>query len=395
MISRSRSTRGFTLIEALVALLVMGFGMLGVLGIQSALRQYSDISKQRSEAVRMSQDAIEDWRAFVQLDTDPGADYADITSIAEATVTGTMASATNATYLMQRFVTPLTNTADLPQFGKWVQIDVRWKDRTDAWQTVMFHTHVTGVSPELAGTLLVPPAGGPGGPTRPPLGRHGGIPRQALDNGDGTSSFSPPGLPGTTWDFKNTSGEIFRICSPLCVDFLGYLLSGYVRFSDPPGPIAPDGANAENPTELSSTFGSIGVNFLQTAPGGAAAPVCVIATFPLYVAYYCAINVILADRRWAGQSEITGLALAAGAADATLTNARVCRYTPLPSHTAANVDHPLNYGATPTPGLVTESLFNQNFLVIRGGDGTLPFACPGDGPMPQINSNTFAHQPST
>ena len=44
-------------------------------------------------------------------------------------------------------------------------------------------------------------------------------------------------------------------------------------------------------------------------------------------------------------------------------------------------------------------LLNQNFLVIRAGDGTTAFACPTDVPVDPaagnlVNSNTLVHQPA-
>ena len=50
---RSRS-QGVSLFEALVALAVMAFGILGIVGLQMSLRQNADVSKQRAEAVRIA-----------------------------------------------------------------------------------------------------------------------------------------------------------------------------------------------------------------------------------------------------------------------------------------------------------------------------------------------------
>ncbi len=55
--------RGISLIEAVVALAVMAFGMLAFVGLQSSLRFNGDVAKQRAEAVRIAQEAIEQWRA--------------------------------------------------------------------------------------------------------------------------------------------------------------------------------------------------------------------------------------------------------------------------------------------------------------------------------------------
>ena len=62
--------------------------------------------------------------------------------------------------------------------------------------------------------------------------------------------------------------------------------------------------------------------------------------------------------------------LASSIADATATLYRICRYTPERSQAAVappafrNVDHPLDYVN------VNEALLQQNFIVIRAGDGS-------------------------
>ena len=49
-----------------------------------------------------------------------------------------------------------------------------------------------------------------------------------------------------------------------------------------------------------------------------------------------------------------------------------------------NDDFPLEHAG------VRESLLNQNFLIRKAADG-----CPGDGPAPQVNTNTWHHQPAS
>ena len=51
---------------------VMAFGMMAIVGLQTTLRQNSDIAKQRSEAVRIAEEAIEQWRAFSAIETTAG-----------------------------------------------------------------------------------------------------------------------------------------------------------------------------------------------------------------------------------------------------------------------------------------------------------------------------------
>ena len=58
---------GFTLLEALIALLTTAFGMLAIAGLHTELSRGSDVAKQRSEAVRLAQKKIEELRAFQQV----------------------------------------------------------------------------------------------------------------------------------------------------------------------------------------------------------------------------------------------------------------------------------------------------------------------------------------
>lgn len=72
-------TGGFTLIEALVALLVLSVGLLGVAGMQLIALQSSHVSFQRTIASLAAQDAVE--RLWVELGVygrrcpNPGSDY--------------------------------------------------------------------------------------------------------------------------------------------------------------------------------------------------------------------------------------------------------------------------------------------------------------------------------
>lgn len=56
-------TRGFTLIEVLVALLVLGIGLLGVAGLQSATLGLNHGSYMRSQATVLAQDVVDRMRA--------------------------------------------------------------------------------------------------------------------------------------------------------------------------------------------------------------------------------------------------------------------------------------------------------------------------------------------
>ena len=395
IVSRSMRAlqRGVTLIEALAALAVMAFGLLGVVGMQATLRTNADVSKQRSEAVRLAQAQVENWRGFHQLDASAGVDYGDI---ADGTVVG---NGTNAAFTIAATVGALPASAPAPKL-KTVTIDVGWRDRTDQLNQFRLASAIAGIAPALSGALGLPTDRSV---AQRPGGRHRAIPLGAVDivgqggMPTGTSTFVPPGAtPGVSWTFDNTTGLIIDICTApgTCLAGNHGLLSGFVRFATivaPPAPATsatqPTGADSEVPA--GAAF-AVGVEVDATLPTTATV-VCYTQPSSTHVAYYCAVPTTpTPPHRWSGQALLTGLPLSPAMADSTATNYKVCRYTPGATHTPTdNFEHPLVYTNVATP------LAQQNYLVIHAGDGTTPFTCPGDGSSPFVNSFTYPHQPSS
>ena len=398
MTRHTSNQAGVSLIEALVALVVMAFGVLGVAGLQATMRQNADISKQRSEAVRIAQESIEDGRAFTVLATPPppasgpaARAYEDVNTAVASNVIG---YTTNTSYTIARTV---VNSASPPI--KTLVVDVAWADRTGQTQHVLLNSSIAGIAPELAGSLGIPANGTP---TRQPRGRSVDIPVAAVDQpGSGTSVFTPPGAPTVRWIFNNLTGIITSICNPAeeCTDHSAFLLSGYVRFAT--GAAQPTSMDAENPP--SGAF-ALDVQVNLTSPS-VQAVACFEQTQPGYVAYYCAVPITnAAPHQWSGQSVLVtspGQLIASLSADKAADQYKVCRYTPGRSEDAnsdgvadgdkplsGNIGHPLVYRNVLAP------LSNQNFLVIRAGDGATSFACPGDdASTPFVNGNTWPHQP--
>ena len=375
--------RGVSLIEAMVAMAVMAFGMLGIVGLQSTLRQNADIAKQRAEAVRIAQEAIEIGRSYSVLATTPGQPaYADIVTRAGVAVDG---YTTNTSFVLTQMV---DTSADPRQ--KVLTATVSWVDRTGQAQGVQLATTIAGVPPELAGSLALPAVGSA---SSRPRSRNVVIPADALDLDDGTSRFQPPGTGDSVrWIFNNTSGYITSICTSSdpgsCVDVNARLLSGFVRFAT--GLAQPTPADAELPP---STALPVLVSVSRTSPAPAATVACFTDPTLTYVAYFCAITVTAdSTPSWSGRSLLSGLPLATSIADVTASSYRVCRYTPYREQRLVppmkNTEHPLDYAT------VSGGLTNQNFLVIHAGDGTTPFDCPADDTgTPNINSTTWHHQP--
>jgi Tfp pilus assembly protein PilV len=394
---RRNRQAGVSLIEALVALAVMAFGILGVVGIQSTLRSNADLSRQRAEAVRIAAQTIESWRAYTTLSPN-GAQtaYDDLVSQAAAPVPDPSpdpnAPFYNTTYTLQQ-------TVALAPVGraKTLRVDVSWTDRSNLTQQVSLSTLIFGTAPELAGSLLLP---GDASTTQQAKGRNAAVPLGAINNPGGTTSdFNPPSSSSLTWVFNNTTGVITSICNPSCVPANSFLVSGYINFDLTS---APSASSPQSSPLIDSGASAMTVSVNVTAPALGNVPCYhdVATGTPGYVAYFCAIPIPAppAVQRWSGGATLqlsTGLSpavISSTLADTSTANFKVCRYTSVASDTTPNnSDHPLNYDKVVSP------LINQNFLVVgapavnavtvvNSGDKI----CPIDGSPQAI---TFRHQP--
>jgi Tfp pilus assembly protein PilV len=390
-----RRRRGVSLIEALVAMAVMAFGMLGVVGLQATLRAKADLAKQRTEATRLAQEKIEAWRSYSVIPTTAGAkSYA---AIADATAETLTSFVSNTTY---------TRTVDVtessPAGSKTMVVDVSWSDRTGNTHNVRLFSAAAEVAPGLAATLVAAPQGAGG--MREPEGRRRGVPPQAKNFGDGTSGFRPPQAVGGTvaWLFNNTTGLITSICSTTVTDNSALVrtdlvscnsttphqfFGGFIRFLTGTTPTA---ANVLDPVSPVSPP-TIAAQVLQTAPAAFAGTVaCFHGVATAYVQYFCAVPVeapsppsVPVGYIWSGSVRIDPVSLptiSGSSADATSANRKVCRYRVDAAYT--DVNGPLG---------------NQNLLVIQAGNGTTAYACP-DPPVAPATVGpgpTWPHQPPT
>lgn len=422
-----RSGRGFTLIEALVALLITAFGMLALVGMQIAMSRNSDFARQRSEAVRVGQLAIESLRSFETKDSDPNKfDYAD--DVISGSNTYGTAHGFTTTYTVAWTVTRSDGSASVsgdPE--KWVQLNVTWSDRAGENHTLRTQTVIARSDPVDLGTL----ATGPGGTsTRTPKNRNINIPYPATDLGNGTSGFAPGGAANTYFIFNNTTGEITHRCTGSsviattasganCSAYAAHrlLLSGYIRVDNSTNPSA---STIENTTDATvdlnlnvEYFGGSGVSAASAAEcfaqrqkvvrqnsSGLELTIAETDTVSGYntvtsrfIAYVCVIDPWDHDgdtntaTRWNGQTYVTpvGTAWTLGTAS---SDKKLCRYTGdyTSDDVIANAEHPLYHRG------VTEGLDNQNYVLIQGNR-----TCPTDSETNTatgnyLNTNTETHQ---
>lgn len=354
MTTRPTSSRGIALIEAMVAILVVGFAMLGAARWQQQLRALAETSRERSEAVRLADAEIERARAFARIGSRGlGDSFADIDS-ETATHPGT---ASNANFTIERAVaTPDDGERELA-------VRVAWADRGGATQHVELATVIAGHDPLLSAAWK---QAGATAPARGAFARHAAIPLSARDLGDGRSAF-PPSPGAAPWVFDHLTGALQTSCVASTLSCTGpryLLLRGTVRFdaSAAPNPAAANDAPLPFTVTLADT----------TSPEP---PVC--ATEPVetgerFVRFHCAV---LPDGRgeWSGRVMLvpTGWSLGPGASDR-----RVCRYAAVAAERATGI---------------REALTHQDFLVVRG-DVACPAAILAAGAS-FVDRGTVAHQP--
>jgi len=131
---------GFTLIEALVALLVLGVGLAAVARLQADLLIGSRQAKARGEATALARQQIEHLR-FLSVQHSPGL----------LTVSGTRSQAgSHQVYLIDWQVMPTTGMA----YAQTV-VRVRWTDRSGPHQ-IQLATLLADPEPVQGGRLLLP-----------------------------------------------------------------------------------------------------------------------------------------------------------------------------------------------------------------------------------------------
>jgi type II secretory pathway pseudopilin PulG len=229
-----RRARGFSLIEALVSLLVVAFGMLAIAAFQFTLSRTADLAKQRTEATRIAQREIDRVRAFVQrgadgVATDGRLTYEEDLRVGTANTCPTASSPTtipclpavtgamtNTTFRPQRIIGQPDGA--VPATGepyRWVTVFVRWNDRTGVEQTVSLNSAISDNEPTSLGFL----SGGTGTPgSLRPKNRNINVPYPAVNLAScptgvaSCSAFVPP--PGNSaYVFNNVTGEVLQECT--------------------------------------------------------------------------------------------------------------------------------------------------------------------------------------
>lgn len=251
MKSFPRDEDGFSLVEALVAVLVLSLSLMAALRLQTWLRLSGDLARERSDAVRLAQQDMERSRAF--------ADLAAFDAIASGQ---TQTTSPTTTFTLQRRVsgddTLKTRLAT-----------VTWPQRGSGEQQVVLVSSVARLAPVYSAALALPPQDHVLTARRP-------LPFGARVLPDGRIAFKPSRDSVIAWLLDTSTGDITTQCNvppsldtrdlrsadlTQCAPFAARLVRGYIRFSlastpdplqanDPPLPMTVQADETRCDTEL-------------------------------------------------------------------------------------------------------------------------------------------------
>lgn len=370
-VRRLPAQRGFSLIEAMIALLVMAFGMLALAGMQLNLSRNADVAKQRTEAMRIAQERVEQARSYTSLVTAVGAiDWANLVADVASPATVT----TNA-----QFNVAVTAGGVVGDAARALRVAVTWTDRAGDAQRVDLSTVVSKNDPKDPGFLGNPL---PLNTTlKRPKNRNINIPIPALDLGDGQSA--------TQFDanyvivYSNVDAGVVKVCDPVtassiatvpeinaaiagtsgtCDDVTGYIVAGYIGRTAT-SVTWPTGLNHAGITR-NTAFAGQGIRCLfddardqntvtATDPG-------TIITADNGYKYYVCVVPLSAPFLWGGTMRLGGVP--------TSGNYIVCRYQYTQTAITPNERNVQPYVD------VNRSMDEQNYLVTTSAAGTCPSA---------------------
>ena len=185
-VTRVRSNQhGFSLLETLVAVVVIAVGLLAVASLQSNLVGKSADNKARAEAMAIAQARLDELRNYTNAVDDETAFNTLFADTAGAYINSLNVPGINANFTRSEAVDAAGTTKD-------IDVQVGWTDRRGVQQTVVLNTSLGWQSPRAVGDLArtnnPPSVASPTG--RAELGQ-GQLPTGAptTDNGDGTELY--------------------------------------------------------------------------------------------------------------------------------------------------------------------------------------------------------------
>lgn len=322
---------GFTLLEVLIAVIIIGFGVVAIGKFFSVSMLNSGFVRQQTIALSLADSKIEELRAYDSLTA-----YDAISTAVE----------TDGDYTINWSITP--SPTNIGYIGKYKEIDVTvaWTDLQGVARNIDA-TSIIGASDPKSIAYLLQNYTPPGSPVHP-FNRVLKVPIPAVNQENGTSIYAPPGTSGVQITLDNTSGDV--VGGPGIPDTIAdgtayYLLSGYISF----------GSGSKNPNTDAESNIDVVLNITASdyncwddshlAAGDKA--------YPDFITYSCVI------KGFDTISDGVDLPVWSGTISMELDNSgvivdlstvdKICRYDDtLPSYTD-----------------ISETLANQNFIIVK------------------------------
>lgn len=412
--SKSRDG-GFALIEALVALLVMAFGMLSLVGMQTMLSRNADAAKQIAEAQRLAQEKLECLRAYTKIDADTtvSATRNCMGALRAVDTWADMATATDPG-------NPLTSTFSNAKYSRsWelgaastapmrpITVRVDWTDRAGVTQTYRLSSVISQSNPDDSGDLGFPLPQNTN--LKRPKNRNLNIPVPAVDLGGGKSAYQINSTLAVV--FSNDSGYVIQKCNTLvtaanyatlvaattgdrCTNYSAYVIAGYISgdsgWTSTVAGILPTGINTASITGVDTSNGQ--TVSCAYSPATQVTNQNVTVNPPAVAGvwrYYLCVIPVTAGGTWSGTIRLAGMETTNAAAVNNTSRWSVCRF-----QYAASTLFPNDNERNLQPySSVSTSLDSQNYFISSSGSCPVRTVVTGNGPSQQsISVATTLHQ---
>lgn len=405
-----RQQLGFSVVEALIALAIMGFGILGLAGMQAALSRNADVAKQRSEALRLAQEKIEELRSYTGI--------AATASIPSQTINtnllnwNALSSASDVPSNNITTNTVYTRTWNLSGNAsdplRNLTVNVEWVDRASDPASVPLSTILAKSDPADSGFLGFPLPLNTN--LKRPKNRNLDIPIPSIDLGNGKSAMQFK-TDGQYILFNNITGDLTNICTTtlngssvtadiistlknastsVCPEVKGYIVAGYISR------LAGNNVSVSD-TDWNAIQNELGIDYsgITRNVAGSSAIACQFGgainqntntTIANYKYYLCVIPLepptTNAPYNWSGTVRIAGPSVW----NTSNNNYYVCRY----QYSATNSLTDPNQRNVQPYVAVDKSIDQQNYLIATTANATSAAApeCPDSMDVPISEDDT-------
>jgi Tfp pilus assembly protein PilV len=143
---------GFSLIEAMLAFLLVGFGLIGLARLQTEFFKSIDNTRIRTSALNYAQQKIEELRSFALQNDYVNAFDAQNGATDNCDPLGINSPCQGVSATLQRTIVLNDCAGSVP--CRLVQINVTWMDSAGSKQVISLGSYISGLEPVKSGVVL-------------------------------------------------------------------------------------------------------------------------------------------------------------------------------------------------------------------------------------------------